>query len=169
MSDEFSRARLESTIRKNYMIKSLKNRTAKELVNNYSSSENHATPKMKKIACTFLRLQNSDLSLFFTQSELDRITEVEIKEIYVNIKENSSKNFKYFYESYLRKIKKGYNEEYVENALEDLKNAYQTYRKVNNSFWNLENSQITISEMQNLYNLMVPQNNNVNPKLLEEK
>lgn len=156
MEDNFSRARLEGIIRKKYIEKCKKNNTKKDFIYKYYENDNEDYLKNLKIATfKFTQAHSGIVCYDYNQENILRtISEEEINKTFELIKSNSSANFKYFYESYRRKIDKEYSQEFRDNALMDLKTAYQTYRKIQNPSWNLEASQITENEMENLYNIL---------------
>lgn len=171
---DFASARMESTIKKNYMLKQLKNKSAKSFLVIYLNSNGEVTKNLKKVACLYKRSHSGISDTNISDEDLEEITDEEINEIYGKIKDGASQNFTKFYESYRRKIDKGYfDQNIVNNAYNDLKTAYSTYRMVNNPLWNLKKEQITEAEMANLYNKLVPQTgeNPTNPisKDKEEK
>lgn len=177
MTDEgidFASARMESTIKKNYMLKQLKNKSAKSFLVIYLNSNGEVTKNLKKAACLYERAHSGISNTDVTDEALEGITDEQINETYEKIKARASENFIKFYESYRRKIDlKYFDQNIVANSFGDLKTAYSTYRMVNNPLWNLKKEQITEEEMANLYNMLVPQTgeNPTNPisKDKEEK
>ena len=171
MENAFVSKRFEGIRRNKYLLKHLKNKTARIFISTYNNSNEEKINDLKKLACVYNRLDRGSLSIHIFDTDIEMISENDVEEVYAKIKENIDKNFKHFYESYLRKIEMKYEQEYVEKAFEDLKNAYYIYRKVNNPSWDLEDYQITEDEMRNLYNILVPNKNesSCNKKVLEEK
>lgn len=164
--------RIEGIRMKNYILKQLKNKSAKSFLVIYLNSNSEVTKNLKKAACLYKRSHSGISDTNISDEDLEEITDEEINEIYGKIKDGASQNFTKFYESYRRKIDKGYfDQNIVNNAYNDLKTAYSTYRMANNPLWNLEETQITEAEMANLYNILVPQTgeNPVNPISKEEK
>lgn len=171
MENTFVSERFEATRKNRYLLKKLKNKYSREFINIYTSYDGEINDKLKKIACLYDIVHKGSLNVHIFDSDMEKMSNEHIQQIYLNIKQNADKNFKYFYESYIRKIEKGYEQEYIQNALDDLKNAYYTYRKVNNPSWNLEDYQITESEIKNLYNILIPSSGekDSDKKELEEK
>ena len=155
MEDNFTRARLESKRKKQYMVKCLKNNTTKEFIYTYFQVRNTDNlDDLRKATFAYVESRKGNLDFHLNTLGFMNIDNEEINRVLSEIKANSSANFKYFYESYRRKIDKGYTSEFADNALKDLKVAYQTYRKLQNPQWDLESSQITEKEMENLYNIL---------------
>ncbi len=171
MEDNFAEARFEGIRKNRYLLKHLKNKTARIFISTYNDSKKEKTNDLKKLACIYNRLDRGSLSIHIFDTDIEMISENDVEEVYVKIKQNADKNFKCFYESYLRKIEMGYEEEYIQTALEDLKNAYYTYRKASNPSWDLEDYQITENEMKNLYDILIPNSEEKisDKKELEEK
>ena len=147
--DNFTRARLESRAASNYEHKTSKNNIAREFVDIYSSDLN-TTAKMQEVAGIYTLLEKGiNVSTYGATKE--QLSSKDIDNIYVKIKQGAAKNFVLFYQSYLRKIERGYYPEYIESALQDLKTAYHTLRRTNYFKWNCPDEMITIAEMENLY------------------
>ena len=155
MEDNFTRARLESQRKKQYMVKCLKNNTTKEFIYRYfQTKDTDNLDDLRKATFAYTEARKGNLDFHLNTLGFINIDDDEINRVLLEIKANSSANFKYFYESYRRKLDRGYTSEFVDNALKDLKVAYQAYRKLQNSQWNLEAGQITEKEMENLYNIL---------------
>lgn len=170
MEDNFWSARLNSTRINNYALKQQKNKSAKAIVTIYLNNKGEITQNLRTTAFLYNRICSGILDTNLTEDNISKITDEQINDIFLEIKSNADKNFIRFYESYRRKIDKGYTKEFVCNALSDLKTAYATYRKLNNSSWNLQDSQITENEMTNLYNILTQnKQQNSNSKQKEEK
>ena len=150
--DNFTRARLESREASNYEHKMSKNNIARKFVDIYNS-ELKATDKIQEVASIY-RLLEKGINVSSYGATKEQLSSKEIDNIYVRIKQGAEKNFVLFYQSYLRKIERGYYPEYIESALQDLKNAYHTLRRTNYFEWNCPDEMITITEMENLYLLI---------------
>lgn len=171
MEDNFTRARLEGIRKNKYMLKHLKNKIAKDFLTVYGEANKGEINKLKELTYMYNLLCEGNLNICPSTFDLEKISQSEIQDVYLGIRNIANNNFIYFYESYLRKIEREYEQKYVENALGDLKNAYYIYRKANNSAWNLDENQITKDEMTNLYNILTEKTKNekVSSKEIEEK
>ena len=171
MEDNFTAMRSEAIIKNNYSVKQARNKTAKDFIYAYVATDDKGTIEVKKAACLYNLARRGTLNTYISDAALEGLTEEDVTNIYKLAKQNSTENFKKFYESYTRKIEKGYFPEFIENALSDLKVAYSAYRKANNPLWDLQDSQITEAEMKNLYCILVPSNEapDTKPKIIEEK
>ena len=168
MEHDFIGARLNSTRINKYLAKQSKNNSLRNFVFLYTSSDDKTTKEIKEAVCMYKELDRGVLQPFINDSDIEKISDDEVEKVFNEIKEKSGENFIYFYQSYTRKIEKGYNEEFVNNAFSDLKTSYYIYRKVNNPMWDLTDSQITECEMQNLYNILVPmQEKNIKEEKIE--
>ena len=157
MEYDFLGARLNSTRINKYLAKQSMNNSLRKFISLYTSSDDKTTAEIKEAVCMYKELNRGVLQPFINDSDIEKITDDEVEKVFNETKEKSGKNFIYFYQSYRRKIEKGYNEEFVNNAFSDLKTSYYTYRKANNPLWNLTDCQITEGEMKNLYNILVPE------------
>ncbi len=169
MEESFTSARMESTRINKYLLKQLKNKSAKAVLEIYMNSKGEITPKLKKATCLYIRAHSGSLDTEITDAALEKITDKEINEVYGKIKNGASENFVKFYESYRRKLDEGYNQDCIDNAFADLKTAYSAYRMANNPLWNLEEEQITQSEMSNLYNILVPQTKEITESCINKE
>ena len=157
--DNFTRARLESRRASNYEHKTSKNNIAREFIDTYVDAEFKKTKDLEKVASMYALVEKGINLSSYGVIKLE-ISEKDIRDIYVRIKQNATSNFIKFYKSYLRKIEQGYYPEYVESALQDLKTAYHTLRRTNYFEWNCPDQMITVSEMENLYLLISGEKNN---------
>lgn len=164
--DEFSKARLDSAIKSNYGGKVSKNNARRNFIDKYTSNCGKMDDELLKAAkeCIMAEkgivIEKSSLNY-----EID-ITEETLNSLYVAIKKNSDDNFKYFFESYKRKIEYEYSDEYISSALRDLKTAYHTLRKCNILDWQCPDELINLTEMENLYSCLVQ---DYKPKKTTEK
>ena len=157
--DNFTRARLESRRADNYRYKTSKNYISKEFIDAYITAEFKKTNELEKIASMYMLAEKGINISSYGDIKIE-VSEKDIRDIYIKINQNADKNFVLFYQSYLRKIEKGYYPEYVESALQDLKTAYHTLRRTNYFEWNCPDQMITVSEMENLYLLISGEKDN---------
>lgn len=166
----FFDARRSSSQKCGYDFKTQKNYNKKIFIEEYKKHQLGQDSNIQECAQDFLLIKKGiNPENYFC--ERDIVSSEEIKEIYETIKKSAGPNFIAFYESYLRKIGYGYNEDFIGSALEDVKIAYTTLRKCNLPDWDCPKEMITVKEMENLYNILVPKEKKgtkVN-KVLEEK
>lgn len=152
--EDFSRARLESSRKNEYLLKQLENDTAKQFIDNYVKNGGSINLKLQELAFRYLMHHKGSITTYYDKTNFKKVSSDQIKSIYNLIRANSLNRFINFYESYKRKKNK-YDEEYADNAFNDLKKAYYIYRKCNNPIWDGNEECITENEMVNLYNLVM--------------
>ena len=153
MEDNFSKLRMQSTRNTNYTAKTSKNNVKNQFVCEYTKTDYKNTGEIKKIARTFLMLEKGIVPESSLSYRID-ISDKMIPEIFYRIKQGSTNDFIKFYQSYLRKIEFGYNQDIIDSSLKDVKTAYHTLRKSHLGQWECPLSMITIKEMENLYLLL---------------
>lgn len=163
MEDNFSKIRMQSTRNTNYTAKTSKNNIKNEFVCEYTKTDYKNTVEIKKIARTFLMLEKGIVPESSPSYRID-IPDKMIPEIFSKIKQGSTNDFIKFYQSYLRKIEFGYNQDIVDSSLEDVKTAYHTLRKCHLGQWECPHNMITIKEMENLYLLLTKDTKDKNPE-----
>lgn len=152
--EDFSRARLESSRKNEYLLKQLENDTAKQFIDNYVKNGGSINLKLQELAFRYLMHHKGSITTYYDKTNFKKVSSDQIKSIYNLIRANSLNRFINFYESYKRKKNK-YDEEYADNAFNDLKKAYYIYRKCNNPIWDGNEERITENEMVNLYNIVM--------------
>ncbi len=130
-----------------------KNENKRAFVDIYIGYKSGNDEGIQKIAKEYLLIkENIVVGSFF--GERPHVSDDKLEEIFIEIKQMSSKDVISLYESYLRKIKLGYHQEYVDSALHDAKTAYHTFRKCRLADWNCPEEMIAVAEMENLYLLL---------------
>ena len=166
----FVDARRKSSRECGYDFKTQKNNNKRNFIEEYIKYELGQDSNIQECAQDFLLIKRGiNPQNYFC--ERDIASPEEIKEIYDIIKKSVDSNFIAFYESYLRKIGYGYNQDFIDSSIKDVKVSYITLRKCKIPNWDCPEEMITVKEMENLYAILTQkQPGSTKPnKALEEK
>lgn len=166
IEENFSKAKLESAVASNYDSKVSKNNARRKFIDAYVNSLGKLNDELLEAARICIMTEKGIVVESAPDYKVD-ITEETLNNLYLGIKNRADDNFRYFFESYQRKIERGYDNEHILSALQDLKTAYHTFRKCSILDWECPDEIVNLIEMENLYTILAGKP--ISPKLEAEK